>query len=382
MYKKLAIFFLAFIPTILVGQEIKFHKNIAWDVALDIAKKENKFIFVDTYTDWCSWCKVMDKKTFKDPKVIALLNEKFLPVKINAEVGEGVKVAAKFRILGYPTTLYLTPDGMLVRKETGYLDAETLVKTLEEVVETNQDLNVKGFPLNPGFPAFYVNSYDPLFKSKTSTDEINAFMDKQEDILNEAAWSVIFRFSMDDNYTAKFLAQKDKLSKIYGKEEVQEKIRKIAYQKLKKAIDKKSEDELNLALGFVKEYFEGEEKENALIDFPIEYYKGIGDWLKFAKLINPNVKTYSASKINGYSWVIYEKCSNVEVINMACDWMAIAVQKESSYPFLDTFAALYYKVENYDEAENWAVQAIKKGNSDGEDVSETEKLLEKIRQER
>ena len=48
-------------------------------------KANPKKIFIDFYTDWCGWCKVMDKKTFTDPQVIKYMNENFYAVKFDAE---------------------------------------------------------------------------------------------------------------------------------------------------------------------------------------------------------------------------------------------------------------------------------------------------------
>ena len=50
------------------------------------AQRENpKPLFIDVYTDWCHWCKVMDSKTFSRPEVARYMNENFHPVKFNAE---------------------------------------------------------------------------------------------------------------------------------------------------------------------------------------------------------------------------------------------------------------------------------------------------------
>jgi thioredoxin-related protein len=49
-----------------------------------------KMYFVDVYTDWCGWCKVMDKKTFSDPVVQKALNDRFIAVKFDAEQKEAV----------------------------------------------------------------------------------------------------------------------------------------------------------------------------------------------------------------------------------------------------------------------------------------------------
>ena len=54
-------------------------------------KTEKRPVLVDLYTNWCYWCKVMDKKTYSDPKVAAYINEHFYAVKINAESKETIR---------------------------------------------------------------------------------------------------------------------------------------------------------------------------------------------------------------------------------------------------------------------------------------------------
>ncbi len=58
---------------------------ITWEEAVEKNKTQKKKIFVDVFTDWCGWCKVMDKNTFPDPEVAKILNEDFYAVKFNAE---------------------------------------------------------------------------------------------------------------------------------------------------------------------------------------------------------------------------------------------------------------------------------------------------------
>lgn len=103
-------------------------------------KKKPKKIFVDVYTDWCGWCKRMDKTTFEHPAVAKYLNENFYPVKFNAEGGENVifnekvyKPGAQAHSLAiewlhgqmsYPTTVYLDEKLALIQPIPGYLDAK------------------------------------------------------------------------------------------------------------------------------------------------------------------------------------------------------------------------------------------------------------------
>ncbi len=69
------------------GGPVKWY---SFEQAVEKNKAEKRPIFIDVYTDWCGWCKVMDKETFSEPKVAKLLNEKFYAVKFNAEQTDDV----------------------------------------------------------------------------------------------------------------------------------------------------------------------------------------------------------------------------------------------------------------------------------------------------
>ena len=60
-------------------------KWMTFEEAVEKSKAEKRKIFIDVYTGWCGWCKVMDKNTFPDPEIAKLLNEDFYPVKFDAE---------------------------------------------------------------------------------------------------------------------------------------------------------------------------------------------------------------------------------------------------------------------------------------------------------
>lgn len=73
-----------------VSQPVKVADNpavkwITFEQAIEANKKVKKKIFIDVYTKWCGWCKVMDSKTFADSAVAAYMNANYYCVKFDAE---------------------------------------------------------------------------------------------------------------------------------------------------------------------------------------------------------------------------------------------------------------------------------------------------------
>src|ERR1700722_9195026 len=89
--------------------------------AKEDAKAAQKYVLVDVYTDWCRWCKELDKTTYQDSNVIQLLNKSFVCVKLNAETEkQGRQARTEYKVEGFPWILVLNPDGTLRGKIGGY----------------------------------------------------------------------------------------------------------------------------------------------------------------------------------------------------------------------------------------------------------------------
>lgn len=108
--------------------------------AVGQAKKEPRKIFVDVYTDWCGWCRKMEKSTFTDPAIVEYVNKNFYAVRLDAEGQEPITVDGKtftynpqkrahelaFILLqgqlSFPTTVYLDENLKMLTPVPGYLD--------------------------------------------------------------------------------------------------------------------------------------------------------------------------------------------------------------------------------------------------------------------
>ncbi len=122
------------------------NNKLAWltfNAGMDRSAKENKKILVDVYTDWCSWCKKMDKEVYTDSKVIALLRDKFVVVKLNAESSNKLSYNGKefteqefaraLGIDGYPTTVFFQPDSKPITRIPGYMEAKAFANVLNYI---------------------------------------------------------------------------------------------------------------------------------------------------------------------------------------------------------------------------------------------------------
>jgi thioredoxin-related protein len=112
-------------------------------------KKEKRKVVVDVYTDWCGWCKQMDKQTFADPKVAEYVNKNFYAVKFNAESYENIifqdrvykfvpsrkshELAIEWMngAMSYPTTVYLDEKLRLIGSVPGFFPAPSYAKVLQ-----------------------------------------------------------------------------------------------------------------------------------------------------------------------------------------------------------------------------------------------------------
>jgi thioredoxin-related protein len=116
--------------------------------AYALSQKEPRKIFIKVYTDWCGWCKKMDKTTFTDPSIVEYINTNFYAVQLNGEDKRPITLGDKtFKLetgakthqlaqallqgkISYPTTVYLDEEFNMLAPVAGYLEAPALNQLL------------------------------------------------------------------------------------------------------------------------------------------------------------------------------------------------------------------------------------------------------------
>src|SRR3954447_18522966 len=97
------------------------HQPIRWhewgEEAFAEARRDNKPMLLDIGAVWCHWCHVMDRESYDDPEIAAIVNEHFVAVKVDRD--ERPDIDSRYQAAvqavsgrgGWPLTAFLTPDG-------------------------------------------------------------------------------------------------------------------------------------------------------------------------------------------------------------------------------------------------------------------------------
>ena len=97
------------------------HQPIQWhewgEEAFAAAQLENKPMLLDIGAVWCHWCHVMDRESYDNPEIAAIVNEHFIAVKVDRD--ERPDIDSRYQAAvqavsgqgGWPLTAFLTPDG-------------------------------------------------------------------------------------------------------------------------------------------------------------------------------------------------------------------------------------------------------------------------------
>jgi thioredoxin-related protein len=122
---------LPLLPGAAHGAELNW---LPWNEGVSEATTTGRPLLVDVYTDWCGWCKRMDRDVYSRDDVRGYLKRKFVPVRLNAESAEGVRLgdrnmtaralAQQLRVSGYPTTIFMRANGEQIARVPGYIPAE------------------------------------------------------------------------------------------------------------------------------------------------------------------------------------------------------------------------------------------------------------------
>lgn len=118
-------------PTLWAAEsQVEWQRDEA--AAFATAKAENRLVLLYLEAVWCHWCHVMDERTYSDAAVLALIEEHYVPLRIDQDGRPDL--AARYRDVGWPATVVFNADGKEILKRQGFVPPEPMAKVLQAVV--------------------------------------------------------------------------------------------------------------------------------------------------------------------------------------------------------------------------------------------------------
>jgi thioredoxin-related protein len=401
-----------------VGQEvetgIKWTDGLTWQEVKEKAQKEKKYIFVDAYATWCGPCKLMDKKVYTDPQVGAIVNEKFIAVRLQMDSSnsdnEWVKkwygiahdFKNKYGIDAYPSFLFFTSNGQMIHSDMGYKSPNDFVSLLKIAADTSKQYYTAREKYLKGIRNYPALGYLAmmLFKNKERELATKVAKDYKENYLDTLPDSTLLLkdnldflgyfhslFKSDSRLFGFCFNQPELIDSIRNwksfaklvvnaivtREEVQEKLWENGKPK------SKNPDWENLYKNICDKY-SNMVADNILPSYKQYFYKKTNNWKAWSRIIEVKIKNdipTASSKnlnswgdnhgLNSYAWDAFQYCMDKSVLKKALKWssLSIAITPKSSLnilEFYDTKANLLYKIGYKNKAINQEEQAIKEAN--------------------
>ena len=371
-----------------------FAQPAVFNKALERAEKENKLVMVDFYTDWCYWCKVLDKKTFTDPVIKERIKERFILIRLNAEKADGVDLAKRYGIHSYPICVFINPQKQVVAMQPGYAEPAVYLKFLDTIWK--QKLAGQTLGYSPAFSLTFPDFYEKMHhivRNKIvwpKPAEFEQYMENEKNWDTEVGFIVINKL-YSKNYK-KHLNRAATYKKIWEKQYG----RVYSGQTFSYLLTTFIDSNLNIptqamydtlmSYCMMAENNDSVKAQKSCFGYMSSYLFKTGQWNAYAKWIDgdyrENRHEYANAGLNEAAWSIYENSRDTEALNIALEWMKTVVATDDDYNHADTYAAILYALKRFDEAEIAAKEAILLAKKSGEKYEETEKLLGKIYAER
>lgn len=377
-------------PLVLFAQvsEIKFyHEN--WSEILNLAKKENKLIFLDAYAVWCGPCKYMANVVFKNDTVARFYNENFINAKFDMEKGEGLQLAKKYEVRVYPTLLYLNADGEVIHRVAGSMEPTDFIEE-GKLVLSGKNLKYYQTEFSKG------NSDEKFIKEYIGVLQ-KAYMDASEVVKKYFSTLSIEKKREKDNLMLILENCDDITSDLYqwlidnskylgmSEDEFYIKLRNkfnmdLLFTFRKNGNDPKTYDSWLKKIKNIK-YGKKDKLIAATKFYNARLLKDWDNYLKFADEYVLKFKVKNPQELNELAWNTYRMLPNDKnALDKAEKWIKIAFEVDKQSPEIhDTYAHILFAKGDKDKAIEIENNALKLAKDQNKPAENYEKALEKFK---
>ncbi len=355
-----------------------------WEEAVEKARSSGKHIYIDAYTKWCGPCKEMERDVYTESAVADYMNRHFVCMKLDAEEGEGLRMAMKYRVRVFPTHLIFNSDGDLRFRATSGMPAERFLDLLKSGMKPENQVSLKGISRSwdldyPDFCRGYLETH-----MRPSSEQVSAYLAAQPDWFDEATWSVIFWFGRGDSVIRFVRQNREKLAGYFGEDDVAEIIQMLISDEIHRSIQEKNPARRDSAIAWFERESDDHFTEWHVWNYRYDYAVQTQDWDEVIRMLQAQMddprQSFSEGTYNNVAWKMYRECDSPKHLAWAADLMKKVTDQKPVWEFVDTYAALLFKTGKLKEAEKQALRAIELGSRAGANIDSTRALLTRIRE--
>ncbi|WP_430813742.1 thioredoxin family protein [Carboxylicivirga sp. RSCT41] len=213
------------------GDGISFTHG-SWSEIKQLAKDQNKAIFIDCYLEWCGPCKMLSKDVFPQKEVGELFNTNFINYKVDMEKGEGPMLKKQFNVAAFPTLVWVDAEGNELHKSVGAPKAEDLIKTAQLVIDGKGLAALqRQYESKPGDYSTmlqYIEALANAYEKQKIQEVLSLYFEsvKETDLLAEKNYMLIKNY-LSDIYSPAFIwfhKHADEFQKQYPDDDIEQKI--------------------------------------------------------------------------------------------------------------------------------------------------------------
>ena len=414
---------------------IRFIQVSNWHELLELAKQQNKYIFVDLYTTWCGPCKLMDKEVYSNEKIGVLFNEKYIAVKVQMDstandnefvmawYKEAKALGKRENVEAFPTLLFYSPNGQLIFKSVGYRSPTSINKLATYLSQPESNANFRrdlkayqnGIRDYETLPALVTNIREFLGDYKLALTVASDYKNNYLDKLKASDFLKIENLNfINTNGDVKLVNSRDEFFKTayrnpefidsnlqtgtalhYLNEVVfREELASALYRDGKPIIENPNWKYLDKTISYK---YKKLDVAKLILRAKVEFYKQIVNWDLYTKFRTEELEKYPikgddfaiATGLNDPAWDIFEKSNDRNALKRALQWSIMSsklILPETNLEFHDTQANLLYKLGRTKEAialqEKTHAEVVKINKREGKNAnfySDIEINLEKMR---
>lgn len=351
------------IPVLSMAQ-INF-TDLAIDQAIEVAKKENKMVFVDLSATWCGPCKTMKKTTFQDSKVGEFFNEKFVNLFIECDIDKSSAKVMKerYKFNAFPTLLFIDKDGALFHKIVGSMGPKEFLENVKDAMGGNNFTSyMNRYEAGENSPEFILeligvagNAYDTELVAKLTNQYLKEL--PVEKLIEKKYWKMLIENveDIDSDIAHIFMKNVDQFVRVFGQPEIDAYLNRLWSFKAHSFANRETKlfDEKGYS-AFIKRMEKSKFKETDRIKTQSALHNSeiIGNWSDYMKITDKIVK--EGIEIGSFCNLVFtfdKNCSDKTLRTKFAKTVQVELEKAIKENAFDKYAELekqYGKIYDYE----------------------------------